>query len=319
MTSDTYDLLDRQLLNGLLIDGRAGFSTMAEVFGVSDQTIARRYRRLRASGVRVLARLQPAMFGDTVWFIRLRCTPDAAVPIATALAKRPDTSYIKLTSGGTEINCIVHAPDDDARDALLLQKLPRTPRIVSMTAHCLIHTFYGGPQTWNGSPDALTPEQVLALVPPPVHEAEHVTLDADDRLLLAELQKDGRMSYRELAAATGMSETSARRRVEHLRRSGAMYFDVEFDPEPLGFHTTAMLWLTVSPAALASVGKAVGQHPEIAFAAATTGTSNLCAVAICRNSAHLYRYLSGTLGSLDDVRHIETAPVMRTIKQLSYD
>lgn len=319
MKSDTYDGLDRQLLNALMVDGRASFSTLAEALGVSDQTIARRYRQLRATGVRVLARLTPQLFGDTVWFVRLRCSSDSAVPIATALAKRSDTSYIKLVSGGTEINVIVHAPDDDERDALLLQKLPRTPRIISMTAHSLIHTFYGGPQTWNGTPDALTAEQILALSPPPVQETEDVTLDADDRRLVGELQRDGRLSYRDLAAATGMSETSARRRVEHLRQCGAMYFDVEFDPTPIGFHSSAMLWLTVSPAALATVGKAVGEHPEIAFAAATTGPSNLYAVAICRNNAHLYHYLSETLGSLADVRHIETAPVMRTIKQLSYD
>jgi DNA-binding Lrp family transcriptional regulator len=319
MKSDTYDELDQQVLHALLVDGRATFSTIANVLGVSDQTVARRYRKLRESGVRVTGRLDPELAGQTVWFVRLRCTPDASMAIATALSRRSDTSYVKLTSGGTEIAFIVNAPNDAERDALLLHKVPRTPRIVSVTAHSLMHTFYGGRLAWGGVPNALNPEQVLALRPPVAMTADPIDLDSTDELLVAELRRDGRLSYRELAAATGVSESSAKRRTELLLRCGMLFSDTEFDPVTLGFHTSAMLWLTVAPSALATVGKAIGAHREIAFAAATTGTSNLTAVAICRNNAHLYRYLSETLGSLEDIRHIESAPVMRTIKQLTYE
>ena len=46
----TIDDLDRQLTQCLGVDGRASFAAIAEVLGVSDQTIARRYRRLRSAG-----------------------------------------------------------------------------------------------------------------------------------------------------------------------------------------------------------------------------------------------------------------------------
>src|ERR1700756_3633079 len=48
--SITVDDLDRQLTQCLGVDGRASFSAIAEILGVSDQTIARRYRRLRSAG-----------------------------------------------------------------------------------------------------------------------------------------------------------------------------------------------------------------------------------------------------------------------------
>ncbi|GAA1702164.1 Lrp/AsnC family transcriptional regulator [Fodinicola feengrottensis] len=319
MKSDAYDELDEQVLHALLIDGRAGFSAIAEVLGVSDQTVARRYRRLRESGVRVLGRVQPELVGQTVWFIRLRCTPDASMAIAASIARRSDTSYVKLTSGGTEIAFIVHAPNADELDALLLHKVPRTPRIVSVSAHNLLHIFYGGRLAWGGAPDALSAEQSIALQPASAVTDERTELDSTDKLLLTELRRDGRLSYRELAIAVGVSESSAKRRVELLRGTGVLFFDTEFDPKSLGFQISAMLWLTVAPSALAAVGKAVGAHREIAFAAATTGTSNLLAVAICRDGADFYRYLSETLGALEDIRHIESAPVMRTIKQLTYE
>src|SRR3954447_5816865 len=40
-----YDELDRRLVHALQIDGRAPFSAIADVLGVSDRTVARRYAR----------------------------------------------------------------------------------------------------------------------------------------------------------------------------------------------------------------------------------------------------------------------------------
>src|ERR1700760_4459431 len=97
------DLLDVQLVYALQIDGRAPFSLIGEVLGVSDQTIARRYNRLRSSGLlggRGL--VEPDLLGLRSWIIRVQCTPSAAAAVAEALAQRPDTAWISLNSGGTE-------------------------------------------------------------------------------------------------------------------------------------------------------------------------------------------------------------------------
>lgn len=70
------------------------------VLGVSDQTVARRYRRLRSSGdLRVLGMADESRLGRTAWVVRLHCTPDAAEKLAQAFARRPDTSYVALISG----------------------------------------------------------------------------------------------------------------------------------------------------------------------------------------------------------------------------
>ena len=147
MESD-YDELDRQLVHALQIDGRAPFSTIAGVLGVSDRTIARRYARLRSTGaVRVLGGVDPTALGAVVWFLRVRCAPAAALPVAEALARRPDTSWVSVTSGGTEITCAVRAENEADSEALLLAKLPRTPRVEGVTAHSVLHTFYCCPDS----------------------------------------------------------------------------------------------------------------------------------------------------------------------------
>jgi DNA-binding Lrp family transcriptional regulator len=314
------DELDLQLLHALQLDGRAPFSKIAGVLGVSDQTVARRYARLRTSGgLRVIGVTDEARVGRTRWILRLSCTPDAAEPLATALARRPDTSWIGLTSGGTEVLCVVDMRSRDERDALLLEKLQRTPRITGISAHCLLHTFYGV-GGWFGKSAVLTPEQVAALSPPPVEPSdEPVVLDPTDELLIAALARDGRMPVTELRKVTQQSESAVRRRLEQLRRTGAVFIDVEYDSGLTGQATQATLWLTVTPSALAEVGAALAEHREIVFAAATSGPSNIVAVAVCRDTTGLYRYLSERIGALAGVQHVETAPILRQVKRLSYE
>jgi DNA-binding Lrp family transcriptional regulator len=210
----------------------------------------------------------------------------------------------------------------DERDALLFGRLPRTPSITGIGAHCLLHTFYGGPLGWFDKGAALIEEQVARLAPPPPEPsagAGPVVLDPADELLMAELARDGRASYPDLQRATGCSESAVKRRLERLRSSGVLYLNVQLDASELGYQSHALLWITVAPSALATVGKALAEHPEIAFAAATTGRSNLVAVVICRDIARLYTYLSDTVGMLDGVQHIETSPTLRRVKQLIYE
>jgi DNA-binding Lrp family transcriptional regulator len=310
------DTLDRRIVDGLRLDGRVSFSTLAEVLGVSDQTVARRYRRLRAgAGLRVAGLPDAARLGYDMWLIRLQATPDSAASIAEALARRPDTTWVTLNSGGTEVTCVVQNPGTADRDALLLQKLPRTPRVVSVRAHCLMHQYAGGAQ---GDPLKmhLTGEQSARLRPPAPPPGTVPELAETDRPLLAALSRDGRLGYPQLAAATGWSESTVRRRLEHLRAVGAVFFDVEVEPSTFGYNAQVMLWLSVAPTHLETVGRAMAAHPEIVFAAATTGESNLVATVVCPDMAGLYEYVTRRVGPLPGVARLESAPSLRRVKQV---
>lgn len=316
MESD-YDELDRRLVHALQIAPRAAFSTIAAVLGVSDRTIARRYARLRSAGaVRVLGGFDPTALGAVQWFLRVRCAPTASVPVAEALARRPDTSWVSLTSGGTEINCTVRTEHEADSEALLLAKLPRTPRVEGVTAHSVLHTFYGGPDSLVAKLGSLDDAAVARLRPPPVpHRPGPVRLDDRDRKLLAELATDGRAEIAHLAKATGWSPSTIRRRMTELRERGVLYLDIDIDGRMFGVHTRTLLWLSVAPAHLAEAGTALAAHPEIAFAAATTGPTNLCASVVCADQRDLYDYLTTRVAALPAITHIETAPVIRTVKQ----
>ncbi|ADI05282.1 transcriptional regulator, AsnC family protein [Streptomyces bingchenggensis BCW-1] len=262
MNTDTVTLddIDRGLVHALQIDGRAPLRTLGEALGVSENTAARRYRRLRSAGVlRVVGALNGGRLGYNAWTIRLRCTPDAAGAIARALAARPDTSYVHLLSGGTEISCSAQTCSSDESDALLLHRLPRTGRITAISAHLLLgHSAL--PDSWAG-PARLTPEQTA------------------------------------------------------LRRAGVLAFLVDIPPAALGFRAEARLWMSVRPSRLAEVASALAEHPEVSLVAMTTGPTNLLGAVNCRDAQHLARYLTERIASLDAIRSLETAPVIRTVKR----
>lgn len=319
MAPPTLDVLDLKLLQALELDGRAPFSRIAHVLGVSDQTVARRFRRLRSTArLRVTGMIDDSRLGRTSWIVRLGCTGNAAPQLASALARRPDVHYVDLAAGGTEVVCAIKPRTGQERDDLLLERLQRTPHVTSVGTHCILRTYYGNSLRWLRKISALDPEEEAALrTPAPVPLAAPVALDAAEHTMLEVLRRDGRATLTELQAATGLSEAAAKRRLERLRSTGVLYLAVEYDHEPLGHGIEALCWLTVAPHALAKAGRAVAGHPEVRFAAAVTGRTNLAISVLCRTTDDLYDFLTEKIGAHGDVHTAETVLTLRRVKSLT--
>ncbi|GAA1021750.1 AsnC family transcriptional regulator [Amycolatopsis albidoflavus] len=309
------DDLDHALVHALQIDGRAPFARIGAVLGVSTQTVARRYRRLRAeAGLRVVGLAAPHRAGQTQWLVRLTVVPAVAQRVADALVRRTDTTWVKLAGGGTEICVIVNSANDSGH-GLLLHDIPRTTGITAVSAHQLLHLYHGGPTAWLGRADVLTDTQRRQLEPET--RATPAEATATDAPLLTALQRDGRLGQTELAAITGWSAATVARRIADLRAAETLYFDVEIDARLFGATTQALLWMAVAPADLDTVATELATHRELAVVAATTGPTNLLAHALCADPPALHRYLTHRLGALPGIRSCETAPVLRTLKAAS--
>ncbi|KZM74912.1 Lrp/AsnC family transcriptional regulator [Nocardia terpenica] len=317
--SSDLDLLDRQILHALVCDARIPFATLAGILGVSEQTVARRYRSMRRRGiVHVCGLVNAVPLGHTRWILRLRSTPDRALRLAESLARFPDVSWVSLLSTGSEVTCVSRPQSIERRDELLLHTLPRAAQLTGMIAHEVMHRF-PLEEEWPRYGRLLTPEQRRALGErPPVRDdgpPAPVDLSAADTAMLAVLARDGRAPYAQLAAETGWSPTRVARRMHELAESGVLYFDLDFATEKMGYGVRASLWLRARPADLEAVGSAIAEHREVAFVAATTGPTNLMASIVCRDTAHLYRYVTERLGSIAGITDIEVTPALRTLKQ----
>jgi DNA-binding Lrp family transcriptional regulator len=319
MVDSDRDGLDVAILHALQIDGRASFSLIGDVLGVSGHTVARRYNRLRAAGrLRVRGLGEPSKTGHTQWIVRIRCTPSTAAPLADALARRSDTSWISLTAGGSEIVCVVDAPTGGDHLEPLLAKLPLSRSVLALEAHCVLHEFFGGPMSFINKNGPLRPDQVAALTPALARTSarNEAVLTADEPLLRA-LRHDGRATVTRLASSTGWSQSTVRRRIVDLVSTGRLYFDVDFDQGLFDLRMRAAIWLRVPTEQLAVTGQSLAEHPEVGYAAATTGVTNLYCAVSCPTADALYGYLTERLAQLTCIQHLETAPIMRSVKSSS--
>jgi DNA-binding Lrp family transcriptional regulator len=318
--SPVLDRIDRQILHALQLSPRAPFARMGSVLGVSEQTVARRYQRLRTHGVvRVLAvtdvRGRP---GATYWTLRIGCRPGTAAGLADALARRGDTSWISLGAAGAEITCqaMVSAADPTG----LLHHLPRASGVLTFSAHQVLHRFPGRGETdWVAAGDELDDSQRAALAEgTPDSGRPDARLEPADAPLLDALARDGRASWAVLATATGWSQRHVAQRVADLVAAGAIYYHLDVAHSVVGIHAVANLWFTVAPADLAAVGARLADHSEISFVAAMTGRTNLMASLCCRDAAALYRYLTTKVAAVEGVHTVETVPQLTRIKQSHY-
>ncbi len=312
------DAIDRQLVRALQLEPRATFSALGEALDVSEQTAARRYRRLRREGLlRVVGAVDPRALGQTDWMVRLRCRPNGALAVAEALARREDVSWVTINSGGSEVLFSLRSRTEAEREDLLIARLPKSAPVLDAEAAVILRRYIGtNAADWQGLRGALAPDQVKRLTATPrVAPQRTATLEPGDDALLDLLAQDGRTSYAVLARATRTTVGRVTRRVEALQASGVVYFDLDIAVAAMGAIAAAYLWLQVPPAQLEAVGRALAEHDEVQFAAAITGDDNLVAVATSDSLDGLYGYLTMKLAAVDGISRYAVSPVLRRVKQ----
>lgn len=310
----TLDAVDAQIVHALRFDPRIPFRHIAADLGVAEQTIARRYRRLRRDGiVRVIGAVDPRALGENDWIIRVRCRPDGALQVAEALGKRDDAAWISIAAAGAEVVFSLHPRSQQDRDDLLVQRLQRSAPVHDIQAAMILHRFVRRDVIdWRGRQFAA---QIETPTPTDEYAEDDLRLRDTDDALLQLLARDGRTSYSVLARASGMSIGRVTRRIAALQAGGILYFDLDVAPAAMPTGTTALLWLRVAPAQLDAVGQAVAEHDETSYAAAITGPFNIFAVVTAANADDLYRYMTTTMASVDGIHGFELSPVLQLLKQ----
>lgn len=170
---------------------------------------------------------------------------------------------------------------------------------------------------WTPFREKLSPTQIAHLTENAIIPAADPPIEAihGDENLLNELSRNGRTPHAELAKATGWSVARVNRRLRALEASRTLIYDTDLLPERIGYQTNAVLWLTTAPEHTAAVGTELAAHDEVAFVAALTGTSNIMAVAICRDTQDLYRYVTEALAATKRIQSYAISIRDRSLKQ----
>lgn len=311
------DRTDGLILHAVQLSPRSSFRRIADVIGVPEQTVARRYRAMRRDGLfRVTGVVNPLIYGQDRWIVRLQAKPDDLPRLAEALVRRPEVTHANVLSGWTELVCTVRAPIGGGSDGLL-QRLPRTSAVLGMDVDLVLHEF-GGPAgiAWTGYGYTLTSAQAAALQTADAEVPQRVAAPTDDdQPLLAALAEDGRIPLAQLADETGWSPARVKRRVGALHAAGTLTYDVDVLPERLGFRLAAMVWMTLPPDQLTSAAEKIATHDEVASVIAVSGRHNVVAVVICRDVDHLYRYIAEQLATVGGIQSYDVSVRTQRLKQ----
>ncbi|MDR6990128.1 Lrp/AsnC family transcriptional regulator [Luteimonas sp. 3794] len=143
-------------------------------------------------------------------------------------------------------------------------------------------------------------------------------LDRTDLLLLAELQRNGRLTNADLAERIHLSPSACLRRVQRLERDGVIAgYRADVSAERLGLGLQAFVRVQLKhhdSAAVAGFAALVNGWEEVIACHALTGDMDYLLQVIVRDLEHFSRFLLDRLLNQPAVEDVNSSFVLRTVK-----
>ncbi|MAT04370.1 MAG: AsnC family transcriptional regulator [Acidimicrobiaceae bacterium] len=144
--------------------------------------------------------------------------------------------------------------------------------------------------------------------------SESSALDQTDLRILRELERDARISWRELGEAVHLASTSAADRVRRLERDGVIEgYTVRIDPDALGRTVQAVVDVKLGPGDVEEFEQRLSQRDEVTFAAYVTGTADYSINVACHGAEGLDTFVRW-LRSEAGVASTETKLLLRVVR-----
>ena len=263
---DGVDELDIALLDALHLNPLATFEELGTLLDVAPVTAGRRWRRLVSTGRAWVSSAPGPQLPMRAALFEAECQPGAASAVAEEFASIPQVFSVNITTGPDNLYAFVVAADQPMLAALVVDRLPAIAGLSRVQSALMTQLFSGTRWRLGG----LSPDQVRAVTPEPAKTSSAHEFDELDRELFLALQRDGRLSFRDLAAAVGRPEPTVRRRMGLLAHAGMLAFRTDFARVQAGWPTAVALKLSV-PGSVAAVGRTLVRYPETRFCVAVTG------------------------------------------------
>jgi len=144
--------------------------------------------------------------------------------------------------------------------------------------------------------------------------AGKIELDELDRLIIAELNRDGRKPFTAIAKKAGVAEATIRKRVERLQESGILKIKAIVDPLALGYKTSAIIGIRVEGSDIKKTLAALQQMQEIRYIGIATGNHDIIVEAFLKNGEDLYPFLTKRLREVPGVVSTDTSLIMKIVQ-----
>jgi Lrp/AsnC family leucine-responsive transcriptional regulator len=144
-----------------------------------------------------------------------------------------------------------------------------------------------------------------------------VTIDRFDRAILAELQRDGRISNVQLAGKVNLSESACLRRVRALEQAGLIQRYVALlDQKKVGLSGTVFVHIALrreEQSELAAFEKAVKAIPQVMECYLMTGEFDYLLRVVVSDMADFERLHNEALTRLPGVARVNSSVAIRTV------
>lgn len=144
-------------------------------------------------------------------------------------------------------------------------------------------------------------------------------LDPVDRRIVAELQRDGRLTHVELAARVGLTPTPCTRRVQALEAAGVIQgYAALVDPRKLGQSIQVLVQVKLerhTDEIVARFRRGVLQWPEVLACYALTGDTDFLLHVVVRDVDALSDFTLRRLLRTSGVRDVRSGLVLETVKR----
>lgn len=271
------DPLDRLLITALQTAPRADWHVIGAALDVNATTAARRWARLSEAGAAWLSCHPWMVEGAPLLnaFIELDCAPGQIHQVATELAEDPHTLSVEHVTGPPDLVVNAIFSDQAELGRYVGFRLGRLPGVTGCRVQISTHTHVEASQ-WRL--DRLDAGRLARLAPPakrPAVRAPSRTLRRRDLPFYLALGRDPRMPLARLAAETGLSPATARRRLDHIEAEQSLLFRCDVARYLSGWPTTAHLWCSAPPAVVGQVAADLAKLRETRLCAELTGPCNL--------------------------------------------
>ncbi|HEY7483719.1 MAG TPA: Lrp/AsnC family transcriptional regulator [Streptosporangiaceae bacterium] len=140
-----------------------------------------------------------------------------------------------------------------------------------------------------------------------------IQLDGLSKLIIEQLQQDGRRSYAAIGKAVGLSEAAVRQRVQKLLDMGVMQIVAVTDPLMLGFQRQVMIAIKCE-GDLVAVADHLAEMEEIDYVVVTAGSFDILVELVCESDEQLLELL-GRIRAVPTVTSTESFVYLKLRKQ----
>ncbi|MEU3645641.1 DNA-binding transcriptional regulator, Lrp family [Lentzea waywayandensis] len=139
-------------------------------------------------------------------------------------------------------------------------------------------------------------------------------MDAVDRKILAELQRDGRITVTDLAQRVQLSISRCQRRLRELERDGVIHgYRAVVDAAALGFGFEALVFAKLRLDTMDDFDRALVDVPNVVEAQRLFGSPDYLLRVVTADLASYQRLYEETLAKLPGVRGLTSTIVMKQV------